>query len=228
MCHLPKLPDCWKDQLELDGGIDKHLRKIESKLATSKKICPDPDRIFRAFDLCSFDATKVVIIGQDPYTLGQATGLAFGVPIGTGAPSSLRSIFSSIEQDIGSRPLHVSLEGWARQGVLLLNTILTADFGPKKAKSHKGIGWEEFTKAVIEALKAREKGVLFMLWGGIARDAVGMVSAPHKAIVTSHPSPKSFKKNLSGAEPFFGSKQFTEANNWLAKSGHQGIDWTKT
>ena len=161
----------------------------------------------------------MVILGQDPYHgPGQAMGLSFSVPDGVPAPPSLKNIFKEAEQDLG---IHMSgrpnLENWARQGVLLLNAILTVRAG--EAASHSRIGWEQFTDAVIRTVSERCDGVVFMLWGNFARSKAPLIDAKrHLILEAAHPSPLA-----RGA--FFGSRPFSQANCWLQSRGKEPIDW---
>lgn len=183
-------------------------------------VYPYPKNIFRAFDLCPFDAVRVVIIGQDPYHgKGQANGLCFAVGEGVPLPPSLQNIFKEIESDLGHPVSHDgNLERWAEQGVLLLNATLTVRAGD--AGSHQGKGWEEFTDAVIKALADRREHLVFMLWGNYAKAKGAHIDrAKHLVLESAHPSP------FSAAQGFFGSKHFSRANAYLAKCGFPEIEW---
>jgi uracil-DNA glycosylase len=176
--------------------------------------------VFAALHLTPRAATKVVILGQDPYHgAGQAHGLAFSVRRGTAVPPSLRNIFLELESDLGiPPPTHGSLEPWARQGVLLLNTTLTVRSGA--AASHQGRGWETFTDEVIKAVDAKPERVVFVLWGAAARRKRSLVDqSRHVVLESAHPSP------LSAKNGFFGSRPFSRANAALAEAGRDPVDW---
>ena len=169
--------------------------------------------------LCPLDAVKVVILGQDPYHgAGQAMGLSFSVPEGIAAPPSLKNIFKEIESDLGIRMSgSPDLEPWARQGVLLLNSVLTVRAGV--AASHAGLGWQNFTDAVIKLISERCEGVVFMLWGNYARSKAGLIdSNRHLVLQAAHPSPLA-----RGA--FFGCRHFSQANAYLVRTGRSPINW---
>ena len=175
--------------------------------------------IFKAFELTPVDKVKVVILGQDPYHgPGQAMGLSFSVPDGMAAPPSLKNIFKEIESDLGivmsGRP---NLEKWAEQGVLLLNSILTVRGG--EAASHSGIGWQQFTDAVIRYISDNLEGVVFLLWGNYARSKKDLIdTSRHHVLEAAHPSPLA-----RGA--FFGCRHFSMTNNILLSEGRTPIDW---
>jgi len=176
--------------------------------------------VFAALHLTPRAATKVVILGQDPYHgAGQAHGLAFSVRRGTAVPPSLRNIFLELESDMGiPPPTHGSLEPWARQGVLLLNTTLTVRRGA--AASHQGRGWETFTDEVIKAVDAKPERVVFVLWGAAARRKRSLVDqSRHVVLESAHPSP------LSAKNGFFASRPFSRANAALAEAGRDPVDW---
>ena len=165
------------------------------------------------------DQVKVVILGQDPYhNPGEAMGLSFSVPDGVRTPPSLKNIFKEIETDLGIRMSgRPNLEAWARQGVLLLNSILTVEAG--RAASHRGIGWEEFTDAVIQYLSAHCEGIVFLLWGNFAKAKAALIdTARHHVLTAAHPSP------LAGGA-FFGCRHFSKTNQILAQEGKTPINW---
>ncbi|MEF2247934.1 uracil-DNA glycosylase [Paenibacillus sp. IITD108] len=185
-----------------------------------KIIYPKKDHLFYALNLTAFAETKVVILGQDPYHgPGQAYGLSFSVMEGVKHPPSLRNIFKELASDIGCEtPQNGCLDAWAKQGVLLLNTVLTVEDG--QAGSHQGIGWEQFTNRIIELLNDREEPVVFVLWGKHAQEKKKMINANKHCIIESvHPSP------LSAHRGFFGSKPFSKANQFLRQHGQTEIDW---
>ena len=192
---------------------------LHAEKDAGRKIYPPGSLIFRAFDLTPVDKVKVVILGQDPYhNPGQAMGLSFSVPDGVPAPPSLVNIFKEIENDLGikmsGRP---NLENWARQGVLLLNAILTVRAG--EAASHSRLGWQEFTDAVISYISSHCKNVTFMLWGNFARSKSSLIDhSRHLVLEAAHPSPLA-----RGA--FFGCRHFSKANAYLVSNGKTPIDW---
>ena len=195
------------------------VRFLHEEKTAGKRIFPPGSQIFRAFDLTPVDKVKVVILGQDPYHgPGQAHGLSFSVPDNMPAPPSLKNIFKEIESDLGMRMSgYPNLEKWARQGVLLLNAVLTVRSG--EAASHSKIGWEQFTDAVIRYISDNCEGVVFMLWGNFARSKRDLIDrSRHHVLEAAHPSPLA-----RGA--FFGCRHFSQANNILAARGLQPIDW---
>jgi len=184
------------------------------------KIYPPGKLIFNAFDHCPAEQTKVVILGQDPYHgPGQAHGLCFSVPEGIEQPPSLQNIFKEINNDLGKPvPTSGNLERWAEQGVLLLNATLTVR--AHQAGSHQGKGWEQFTDAVIQAVNAQERPIVYMLWGRPAQSKIPMLTNPkHLVLKAPHPSP------LSAYRGFFGCKHFSKANSFLEEHGIAPIDW---
>ena len=193
---------------------------LRAQKAKGKRIYPPGNRIFAALDSTPFDQVKVVILGQDPYHgPGQAHGLSFSVPPGVDIPPSLLNIFKEIERDLGfARPRHGCLESWAKQGVLLLNAVLTVEAG--QAGSHQGRGWEGFTDHVVETLDREKDGLVFMLWGSYAQ-AKGKIIDAHRHCVlrAPHPSP------LSAHRGFLGCGHFSAANRWLAGRRLAPIDW---
>ena len=183
-------------------------------------VFPPHDEVFAALHLTSFAATRVVILGQDPYHgSGQAHGLCFSVRRGVPVPPSLRNMHKELQQDLGCpTPSHGNLEHWARQGVLLLNTTLTVREG--EAASHHGRGWETFTDEVISAVDAKSSRVVFLLWGAASRKKKSLIDTDrHTVIESAHPSP------LSAHNGFFGSRPFSRANQALRESGQEPIDW---
>lgn len=183
-------------------------------------VYPDPDNIFNALKLTSYDDAKAVIIGQDPYhEPGQAQGLSFSVPRGMKQPPSLVNIFKEMQADLGIRPPdHGCLEGWAREGVLLLNAVLTVR--EHQANSHRGKGWENFTDSIIEALNNRQKPLVFILWGNNAKAKEKLITSPRHHIITgAHPSP------LSAHNGFWGGRYFSGTNEFLEEQGIEPINW---
>ena len=217
-----KIEQSWKQALQSE--FDKpYFAELVGFLHAEKDsgqvIYPPGNRIFRAFDLTPLDEVKVVILGQDPYHgYGQAMGLSFSVPDGVQAPPSLRNIFKEIEDDLGvTMSGRTNLEPWARQGVLLLNSVLTVR--ASQPASHSGIGWQEFTDAVIRCINDRCEGVVFLLWGNFARSKRDLIDrSRHYVLEAPHPSPLA-----RGA--FFGCRHFSKTNEILARQGKTPIDW---
>ncbi|AIG28781.1 uracil-DNA glycosylase [Brevibacillus sp. 7WMA2] len=196
------------------------LREFLRNEYATKTIYPDKYDIFNALHHTPYQQTKVVILGQDPYHgPNQAHGLSFSVNPGTKIPPSLVNIYKELRDDLGCFiPNHGYLVSWAKQGVLLLNTVLTVRDG--EANSHKGRGWELFTNRVIEEINKRDKPVVFILWGRHAQDKKSMIDTNRHYILESvHPSP------LSASRGFFGTKPFSKANQFLVKIGEEPIDW---
>ncbi|MFI3200717.1 MAG: uracil-DNA glycosylase [Eubacteriales bacterium] len=216
------LPNNWLEQLQTECK-KPYFVKLEQILRTQEEqhtIFPPREKRFRALELTSYETVKVVILGQDPYHgKGQANGLAFSVEDGVLIPKSLGNIYKELEEDLGIVVLKGgNLEQWAKQGVLLLNTSLTVREG--EADSHKKIGWEHFTNAIIEKLNEKNTPIVFILWGGNARKKATMITAPHHLIIESaHPSP------LSAYRGFFGSKPFSRTNEYLQEQGMIPIMW---
>jgi uracil-DNA glycosylase len=217
-----RIEQSWKNALADEFGkpyFESLVRFLHKEKSEGKKVFPPGSQIFRAFDLTPVDKVKVVILGQDPYHgFGQAHGLSFSVPEGVPAPPSLKNIFKEIESDMGVRMSgYPNLENWARQGVLLLNAVLTVRSG--EAASHSKIGWEQFTDAVIRYISDNCDGVVFMLWGNFARGKRELIDASrHCVLEAAHPSPLA-----RGA--FFGCRHFSRANAWLTAAGRTPIDW---
>lgn len=218
-----KLASSWLKHLEneFSSSYMVDLKSfLSSELKNKKIIFPKGTNYFEAFNRTSFDDVKVVIIGQDPYHgEGQAHGLSFSVPKGVRPPPSLVNIIKEINTDLG-RPASVTddLGGWADQGVLLLNSVLTVEMG--KAASHQGRGWEIFTNRVIELLNKEKSGIVFILWGSYAQKKGAMIDrSKHLVIESPHPSP------LSSYRGFFGSRPFSKANAYLRNLGKKEINW---
>ncbi len=217
-----KIEQSWKQALqsEFDKPYFAELvRFLHAEKSSGQVVYPPGRQIFRAFELTPLDKVKVVILGQDPYHgYGQAMGLSFSVPDGVPAPPSLKTIFKEIEDDLGIRMSgRPNLEDWARQGVLLLNAVLTVRAG--QAASHSGIGWQEFTDAVIRCINENCEGVVFLLWGNFARAKRELIdTSRHYVLEAPHPSPLA-----RGA--FFGCRHFSRTNEILARQGKTPIDW---
>jgi uracil-DNA glycosylase len=182
-------------------------------------VYPDEPDVFNAFRWSAFERTKVVILGQDPYHGdGQADGFAFSVRAGCRLPPSLKNIFAELKDDLGiDNGRRGKLTCWARQGVLLLNTVLTVR--QAVANSHRNRGWEKFTDRVIEALGNRSEPIVFLLWGKAAAARATQIGSHHTVLIAPHPSP------LSAYRGFLGSRPFSKANQALVDAGRQPIDW---
>ena len=217
-----RIEQSWKNALAGEFGkpyFESLVRFLRSEKAAGQTIYPPGSQIFRAFDLTPVENLKVVILGQDPYHgPGQAHGLSFSGSAGVPAPPSLKNIFKEIESDLGVKMSgYPDLEKWARQGVLLLNAVLTVRAG--LPASHSKIGWEEFTDAVIRYISDNCEGVVFLLWGNFARSKSALIDrSRHHVLEAAHPSPLA-----RGA--FFGSRHFSQTNALLASRGLQPIDW---
>ena len=185
-----------------------------------KTIFPPKGRILRALNLTDYKDVKVVILGQDPYHgVGEANGLAFAVSSGIKLPPSLQNIYKELNSDLGIPISGVgNLECWAKEGVLLLNAVLTVE--KDKPASHKNAGWEHFTDAIIKKLNEKDTPVVFILWGNFAKSKKSFITNPkHLVIESTHPSP------FSARYGFFGSKPFSKANDFLKQNGQKEVDW---
>jgi uracil-DNA glycosylase len=223
MSDSVKLHESWKAPLTGEFA-SPHMQKLRQFLVDRKaagaRIFPKGSEYFRALDLTPLDQVRVVILGQDPYHgEGQAHGLCFSVKPGVRTPPSLVNIYKELGTDLGIRPArHGFLEHWAKQGVLLLNSVLTVEMG--QAAAHQGKGWELFTDAVIRLVNAKPEPVIFMLWGAYAQRKAGFVdSSRHLVLKAPHPSP------LSAHNGFFGCRHFSQANAFLESKGLKPIDW---
>ncbi len=220
-----KLNQSWQAHIsdEFKKPYFKQLMQFieRERQAHPTAIFPLENQVFRAFDACSFDEVKVVILGQDPYpTRGHAHGLSFSVePDVRPLPKSLINIFKELQSDVGiAPPENGNLIHWANQGVLLLNSVLTVRKG--EANSHAKQGWETFTDEVIDQLASKKSGIVYILWGAKALEKAKSVDPTKNLILSSpHPSP------LSSYRGFFGSKPFSSANSYLAEQGSEGIRW---
>ncbi len=219
-----KLDDSWKAVLapEFESPYMAGLKAfLQEEKAAGKVIFPKGSEYFRALDLTPFDKVRVVILGQDPYHgEGQAHGLCFSVRPGVRPPPSLVNIYKELKTDLGiDPPRHGFLEHWARQGVLLLNSVLTVERG--LAASHQGRGWEKFTDAVIRAVNNLPYPVVFILWGSYAQKKAAFVDRErHLVLKSAHPSP------LSAHSGFLGSRPFSKTNDFLVSKGFAPIDWS--
>lgn len=217
-----KIESSWKEVLK-DEFEKPYFQEIAVFLHKEKRegktIYPPGPLIFNAFELTPFDKVRVVIIGQDPYHgAGQAHGLSFSVPDGIAIPPSLKNIYKEIESDLGIAPRQSgNLEHWAKQGVFLLNAILTVR--ANQAASHSNIGWQKFTDAVISKISQQKKGVVFLLWGNYAKGKRELICSDENLILeAAHPSPLA-----RGA--FFGCKHFSKTNNFLIAQGQEPVVW---
>ncbi len=214
----------WDELLKDEFTKDYYLklRQILINEYRTQRIFPGMYDIFNALKLTSYNDVKCVIIGQDPYHGdGQAHGLSFSVRKGIAPPPSLVNIFKEIRDDLGIDNLgkHGELTQWAKSGVLLLNSVLTVR--ANQARSHRGLGWEEFTTDVIKLLNMREKPMVFMLWGADAKAKQQFITNPnHLVLKSAHPSP------LSAYNGFFGCRHFSQANEFLRSNGMSEIDWS--
>lgn len=187
---------------------------------TGKEIYPPREQLFTCFSLCAYEDVKVVILGQDPYhKLQQAHGLCFSVKKGMKLPPSLRNIYKELKSDIGvDMPTHGYLVDWAKQGVFMMNAVMSVESG--KAGSHRGHGWEIFSDKVIALLNERKDGIVFILWGNWAQKKAELITNPsHKILCAPHPSP------LSAYHGFFGSKPFSQTNTFLMEMKKKPIEW---
>jgi len=222
-----EVPESWRAALEPVLATPEARRLggfLRAEEAAGKRIYPPAGMRLAALELTPLDKVKVVILGQDPYHgPGQAHGLSFSVQPGVKVPPSLANIYKEIEADLGlPRPAHGHLEGWARQGVLLLNNALTVEDG--RAGSHAGKGWEAITDAAVAAVAAKADPCVFLLWGSHARKKAqavpGLMDSHHLVLTAPHPSP------LSAHSGFLGCRHFSKANAFLDSNGRSAIDWS--
>ena len=212
----------WSQFLE-EESQKPYYKELQDFIASERKkheVYPPEKEVFTAFSLTPFEKVKVVILGQDPYHgEGQAHGLAFSVKRGVKPPPSLVNIYKELDADLGIKaPDHGNLENWAKQGVLLLNTVLTVR--KDEAGSHQGKGWEIFTDRAIEVLSEKKRDLVFILWGNPSQKKASKVNpAHHHLILSPHPSP------LSSYRGFFGSKPFSRTNKFLQDNGLSAVDW---
>ena len=219
-----KLEPSWKsrvgDYLQRED-MQQLSAFLRGRRQAGARIFPPAPRIFAALDATPFDQVKVVVLGQDPYHgAGQAHGLSFSVPPGVPVPPSLDNIFKELQRDLGiARPGHGCLLSWARQGVLLLNAVLTVEEG--RAGAHANKGWEGFTDHVVDVLNREREGLVFLLWGSYAQAKGKRIdTARHRVLRAPHPSP------LSAHRGFIGCGHFSAANEYLARRGLPPIDWS--
>ncbi|EQB07821.1 uracil-DNA glycosylase [Sphingobium quisquiliarum P25] len=224
MTSTIKLDESWRTPLsqEFQQPYMQGLKQfLESEKAQGKRIFPKGSEYFRALDLTPLDTVKAIILGQDPYHgEGQAHGLCFSVRPGVRTPPSLVNIYKELKTDLGiDPPRHGFLEHWARQGVLLLNSVLTVEMG--RAASHQKQGWEQFTDAVVRLVNQKDEPVVFLLWGAHAqRKAAFVDQSKHLVLKAAHPSP------LSAHNGFLGCRHFSRANAFLEAKGRGAIDWS--
>lgn len=217
-----RIATSWKAQLndEFEKPYFQELIHFVRQEYLTQTVYPPAREIFRAFDCCDFGKTSVVIIGQDPYHApGQANGLCFSVRDGVRMPPSLVNIFKELQNDLGKPfPQSGDLERWARQGVLLLNATLTVRASSPGSHQHRG--WEEFTDGTIRRISEAKENIVFILWGAYAQKKGEIIDrGKHKVIASAHPSP------FSADRGFFGSKPFSQTNDYLRNMGLQEIDW---
>jgi uracil-DNA glycosylase len=218
-----RIEESWKKILEKEFEEDyfKELTEFVKQEYKNATVYPPPQFIFHAFDLTPFDKVKVVILGQDPYHgINQANGLAFSVNDNIPTPPSLVNIYKEIESDLGvkTKNKNGNLENWAKQGVLMLNATLTVK--ANQAGSHQNKGWENFTDAVVKILSEQKENLVFILWGSYAQKKGSVIDEDkHLVIKSAHPSP------FSAYNGFFGSKPFSQTNNYLIFSGKDPIEW---
>lgn len=213
----------WEEALENYFEIEnfKSLTEFVKKEYLTKKVFPNPADLFKAFSLTPFGKVRVIILGQDPYHGdGQAHGLSFSVPVGIRVPPSLQNIYKEIENDLGIKKdfSHGNLEGWATEGVLLLNAVLSVVSG--SPASHGKRGWEEFTDTAIKTLSDKRENLVFMLWGNFARSKKVLIDiTKHLVLEAPHPSP------FSAHSGFLGCKHFSKCNDYLKKHHRKEINW---
>ena len=212
----------WNEILaeEMQKDYYQELQAFVEKRRAEVRVFPEEKNVFNALELTPFESVKVVILGQDPYHgFGQAHGLSFSVQKGIPLPPSLKNIYKELQEDIGGDlPTEGDLTHWAKQGVLLLNTVLTVEEG--NANSHKGMGWERLTNRLIESLNELNHPVIFILWGKPAQDKEKLITnSNHVILKAPHPSP------LSAYRGFFGSKPFSRVNDILMQQGQSPIRW---
>lgn len=222
MLSINHLPQEWHSLLTTHFSRESFLDIIDNvnKSAEQNEVFPRDEDVFAAFRFASPKDVRVVVLGQDPYHgRGQAHGLSFSVPNGIATPPSLRNIFKEIAMEYNTLPNHnPNLVGWAQQGVFLLNTYLTVEEG--RAGSHRKMGWQKFTDAVIRFIADNNKHVVFLLWGKPAQEKKSLIEGDHLILEAPHPSP------LSAHRGFFGCNHFIETNEYLEAHGKQAIRWS--
>ena len=218
-----KINSDWQEIIKKNYIIENKISEIVNTLMANyakSTIYPSINDVFRALNLTSFEDLKAVIIGQDPYHgEGEANGLAFSLNKDVKITPSLRNIFKELESDLGIKRTNKDLSGWAKQGVLLLNTILTVE--KDKPLSHKDLGWQEITDYIIKYISDNKENVVFILWGNESQKKSDLIDKnKHYIIRSAHPSP------LSASRGFFGSKPFSKTNEYLKKNNQSIIDWS--
>lgn len=212
----------WKEIIEAERQ-QEYFKKLEGIVDAEYEqhtVFPAKEDIFNAFRLTPLSQVKTVILGQDPYCRpGQANGLSFSVQPGIAKPKSLNNIFKELQSDLGIPvPESGCLDGWAEQGILLLNTVLTVLDGERN--SHTGIGWEIFTDHIIKIINSQDHPIVYLLWGNPAKEKAALITNPHHLVLkASHPSP------LSARRGFFGCRHFSKTNEYLRKNNINPIDW---
>ena len=212
----------WKEIIEAERQ-QEYFKRLEITVDTEYEkntVFPAKEDIFNAFRLTPLSQVKTVILGQDPYCRpGQANGLSFSVQPGIAKPKSLNNIFKELQSDLGIPvPESGCLDGWAEQGILLLNTVLTVRDGERN--SHTGIGWEIFTDHIIKIINSQDHPIVYLLWGNPAKEKAALITNPHHLVLkASHPSP------LSARRGFFGCRHFSKTNEYLRKNNINPIDW---
>ena len=212
----------WKEIIEKERQ-QEYFKRLEITVDTEYEkntVFPAKEDIFNAFRLTPLSQVKTVILGQDPYCRpGQANGLSFSVHPGIAKPKSLNNIFKELQSDLGIPvPESGCLDGWAEQGILLLNTVLTVRDGERN--SHTGIGWEIFTDHIIKIINSQDHPIVYLLWGNPAKEKAALITNPHHLVLkASHPSP------LSARRGFFGCRHFSKTNEYLRKNNINPIDW---
>ena len=220
---MVKITEEWDELLQTEFNTKgyKLLREFLKQEYSTQTVYPSMYDIFNSMKITPFDQIKVVLLGQDPYhNQGQAMGLSFSVPKGMDKPPSLVNIFKELKAETGMEiPSHGDLTGWAKQGVLLLNTVLTVR--EHQANSHRGKGWESFTDCIIKKISDKKQNVVFLLWGANARSKVALIDkSKHLVLECAHPSP------LSAYNGFFGCGHFNKTNEYLVYHGKEPIDWS--
>jgi uracil-DNA glycosylase len=217
---IKRLPPPWRARMApyLDPALVADLSRFVADEYAAHEVFPPLPDLYAAFRLCPPERTRVLILGQDPYhRAGQAHGLSFSVPAGVALPPSLRNVYKELRDDVGGAPTSGDLTAWARQGVLLLNTVLTVRAG--QPGSHAKRGWEHLTDAAIRALDDQPTRVVFLLWGAHARQKAALVTAPHHVVIEcGHPSPMS-------PRGFLGTRPFSACNAALLDGGLEPIAW---
>lgn len=220
--EVDSLPESWSVlQPEIEAEYFRELSSFVESERSQHEVYPARDKVFAAFDATTYEDVRVLILGQDPYHgAGQAHGLCFSVQRDVKIPPSLRNIYKELANDIGCEvPQHGNLTTWAKQGILLLNTVLTVR--ANEANSHRKRGWEQFTDSVIRAINEKPEAVVFVLWGAPAQKKKKLIDAErHVVIESAHPSP------LSAHRGFLGSRPFSRINEALKESGRGEIDWS--